>query len=128
MRPKKVVYLIEANEDQWGMLSFVLRAHAYRVVANTEEYYPDLILIGWPSLAGEKSVELKKAYPTVPMLLVCDQKTTMGEAQTCFADSILIGAKPTELLERVKILSARKRGPRKAAVRAASAPQPAMAV
>lgn len=110
------------------MLSFVLRAHAYRVVANTVEYYPDLILIGWPSLTAEKCAEVKDLYPHVPILLVCNEKATMGEVQACFADSNMFGASAAELLERVKILSARKRGPRKAAVRAASAPQPAMAV
>jgi hypothetical protein len=60
---------------------------------------------------------LKQIASHVPMILLGDPQRIGGEIHG--ADALLAkkNCSPHELLERIKVMSARKRGPRKGAVR-----------
>ena len=125
MRPKKVILCVDDNEQDLSVLSFMLSTNGYRVLAATSgrdaialfgENMVDLVLAdyGMPQMDGNQLVlELKQVASHVPMMLLGDPQKT--EAQNHGADAF-VGKKtcsPQELLERIKIMSARKRGPRK---------------
>ncbi len=125
MRPKKVILCVDDNEQDLSVLSFMLSTNGYRVLAATSgkdaialfgENTVDLVLAdyGMPQMDGNQLVlALKQVASHVPMMLLGDPQKT--EAQTHSADAF-VGKKtcsPQELLERIKIMSARKRGPRK---------------
>jgi len=131
MRPKKVILCVDDNEQDLSVLSFMLSTNGYRVLAAANgkeaitlfgENNVDLVLadFGLPQMDGNQVVlTLKQMASHVPMMLLGDPQKT--EAQTHSADAF-VGKKnctPHELLERIKIMSARKRGPRKGALRQA---------
>ncbi len=113
------------------MLKFMLTTNGYRVLAATSgqeaiELFRgeqvDLVLAnnGLPQMNGQQLVErLKGIAGHVPMILLGDPQAIAGEIHA--ADALLArkGCTPQELLERIKVMSARKRGPRKGTVRAA---------
>ncbi len=72
-----------------------------------------------PQMNGDQMVaQLKQMAPHIPMILLGDPQKMAGEIHA--ADALLAkkSCSPQELLERIKIMSARKRGPRKGAQRA----------
>ena len=71
-----------------------------------------------PQMSGGQLVErLKRMRSHVPMILLGDAQTVDGEMHV--ADAVLAkkNCSTQELLERIKVMSARKRGPRKGAQR-----------
>ncbi len=131
MRPKKVILCVDDNEQELSVLKFMLSTNGYRVLAATsgqealtifgENAQIDLVLsdFAMPQMNGKQLAErLKRLAPHVPMLLLGDPQTMGGEIHA--ADAILAkkNCSPQELLERVKVMSARKRGPRKGTHRA----------
>lgn len=125
MRPKKVILLVDDNEQDLSVLRFMLETNGYRVVSATNgkeaisvfgEHQVDLVLADYamPQMNGIQLLDrLKQASPHVPTIL-------MGEAQKMgsdlhAADAVLArkNCSRQELLERIKVMSARKRGPRK---------------
>jgi len=71
-----------------------------------------------PQMNGNQLVDrLKQLASHVPMVLLGDPQRMAGEMHA--ADAVLTkkACSPQELLERIKIMSARKRGPRKGTVR-----------
>ena len=73
-----------------------------------------------PQMSGIQLAErLKRMRSHVPMLLLGDAQAVGGEMHV--ADAVMARKNCTscELLERVKVMSARKRGPRKGAHRVA---------
>ena len=114
-------------------MSFMLNTNGYRVVpaANGQQAIElfssmqvDLVLAdyGMPQLNGTQLVNrLKQIASHVPMILLGDPQTMAGQIH--MADALLAKKQcsPQELLERIKIMSARKRGPRKGTVRQAPA-------
>jgi DNA-binding response OmpR family regulator len=77
---------------------------------------------------GCQLVERLKAIAShVPMILLGDPQKMAGEMHA--ADALLAkkNCSPQELLERIKIMSARKRGPRKGSLRQAPAMELAIA-
>jgi CheY-like chemotaxis protein len=131
MRPKKVILCVDDNEQELSVLKFMLATNGYRVVAATSgqaaigifsETAVDLVLADYsmPLMNGCQLVErLKQIASHVPMILLGDPQRMAGEMHA--ADALL--AKKTyssqELLERIKVMSARKRGPRKGSQRMA---------
>jgi two-component system response regulator CpxR len=63
---------------------------------------------------------LKQTASHVPMILLGDPQRMSGDIHA--ADALLAkkNCSPQELLERIKVLSARKRGPRKGTIRHAA--------
>jgi CheY-like chemotaxis protein len=131
MRPKKVILCVDDNEQDLSVLKFMLTTNGYRVVSAIggqeavgifSELQVDLVLADFamPQMNGGQLVDrLKQIAPHVPMILLGDPQRMSGEMYA--ADALLAkkNCTPQELLERIKVMSARKRGPRKGTVRMA---------
>jgi CheY-like chemotaxis protein len=129
MRPKKVILCVDDNEQELSVLKFMLATNGYRVVSATSgheaiaifsETAVDLVLadVTMPQMDGCQLVgRLKQIAGHVPMILLGDPQRMGGDIHA--ADALLAkkNCSPQELLERIKVMSARKRGPRKGTVR-----------
>jgi CheY-like chemotaxis protein len=130
MRPKKVILCVDDNEQELSVLKFMLATNGYRVLtaSNGQEAIAvfatapqiDLVLADttMPKMSGGQLVErLKRMGGHVPMILLGDAQAATGELHV--ADAVLVkkNCSTQELLERIKVMSARKRGPRKGAQR-----------
>ena len=126
MRPKKVILCVDDSEQDLSVLKFMLSTNGYRVLTATsgqeavaifgEAQQIDLVLIDntVQQTSGKALVEkLKRMASHVPMILLGDPQAMNGEIHV--ADALLAkkNCSPQELLERIKVMSARKRGPRK---------------
>jgi two-component system, OmpR family, response regulator CpxR len=124
VRPKKVILCVDDNEQDLSVLKFMLVTNGYRVLAATTgqdaiavfaENQIDLVLTDhvMPQMSGDQLVlKLKQIASHVPMVILGDPQKMNGQIHG--ADALL--SKRTcssqEMLERVKIMCARKRGPR----------------
>ena len=131
MRPKKVILCVDDNEQELSVMSFMLATNGYRVVPATSGQEAigifagmqvDLVLADFamPQMNGHQLVNrLKQIAGHVPMILLVDPQAMSGEIHA--ADALLQKkhCSSQELLERIKVMSARKRGPRKGALRQA---------
>ncbi len=131
MRPKKIILCVNDNEQELSIMSFMLNTNGYRVVPATNgqeaiELFAgmqvDLVLADYtmPQMNGNQLVNrLKQIASHVPMILLGDTQAMGGQMH--MADALIAKKQCTtqELLERVKIMSARKRGPRKGTIRQA---------
>jgi CheY-like chemotaxis protein len=129
MRPKKIILCVDDNEQELSVLKFMLATNGYRVVSATNgqeaigifvETAVDLVLADYamPQMNGSQMVErMKQIASHVPMILLGDPLRMGGEIHG--ADALLAkkNCSPLELLERIKVMSARKRGPRKGSMR-----------
>lgn len=127
MRPKKVVLCVYKNEDELSVLSYMLHINCYRVLtASTAEEaikifattQVDLVLADADS-GGFKIVDrLKQLASYIPMIVMGDPQTMSGHIYS--ADALLAKktCSPQELLERIKVMCYRKRGPRPGVIRA----------
>jgi len=139
MRPKKVILCVDDNEQDLSVLKFMLSTNGYRVLSANSgqeavclfaENVVDLVLADFfmPQMSGDQLVNrLKQIASHVPMILLGDPQKMNGQIHG--ADALLAkkNCSPQELLERVKIMSARKRGPRKGMHRMTSASELAVA-
>jgi two-component system response regulator CpxR len=131
MRPKKVILCVDDNEQELSVLKFMLATNGYRVVSACTGQEAigifaanqvDLVLTDFamPQMNGSQLVDrLKQIGPHVPMIMLGDPQKMGGEMH---AADVLLAKKncsPQELLERIKMMSARKRGPRKGSLRLA---------
>ena len=129
MRPKKIILCVDDNEQELSVLKFMLATNGYRVISAVNgqeairifaEIAVDLVLTDFamPQMNGSQLVDrLKQIASHVPMILLGDPQKMGGEMHA--ADALLAKKNGTaqELLERIKVMSARKRGPRKGSVR-----------
>lgn len=126
MRPKKVILCVDDNEQDLSVLKFMLTTNGYRVLAATsgqealailsDSVQIDLVLSDYsmPQMNGKQLADrLKRLAPHVPMVLLGDPQSMAGEMHVADAMLAKKNCSPQELLERVKVMSARKRGPRK---------------
>jgi two-component system response regulator CpxR len=139
MRPKKVILCVNDNEQELSVLKFMLATNGYRVVSASTgqeaigifaETQVDLVLADFamPQMNGNQLVDrLKQIAQHIPMILLGDPHRMGGEIHA--ADALLAkkNCSAQELLERIKVMSARKRGPRKGSVRLASVTEFAVA-
>jgi CheY-like chemotaxis protein len=71
-----------------------------------------------PQMNGNQLVDrLKQLAPHVPMILLGDPQKMGSDLHAADAMLTKKNCTPQELLERIKVMSARKRGPRKGSVR-----------
>src|SRR5258708_39909750 len=125
MRPKKIILCVDDNEQDLSVLKFMLATNGYRVVSanNGQEAIGifadtavDLVLsdFSMPLMNGDQLVRsLKQISSHVPMILLGDPQK-MGDHLHA-ADAVLAkkNCTPQALLERVQLMSAPKRAPRK---------------
>lgn len=130
MRPKKVILCVNDSEQELSVMTFMLTTNGYRVLPATsgqeaislfsESPVVDLVLADYamPQMNGNQLVNrLKQLASHVPMILLGDPQAMGGQIH--LADAMLAKKQCStqELLERIKIMSARKRGPRKGTIR-----------
>jgi CheY-like chemotaxis protein len=140
MRPKKVILCVDDNEQDLSVLRFMLSTNGYRVLAasNGQEAIAafatapqiDLVLADahMPQMSGGQLVErLKRMAAHVPMMLLGDAPSVTGEIHAADAMVARKNCSTQELLERIKVMSARKRGPRKGSQRIVQEPELAAA-
>src|ERR1700678_334549 len=129
MRPKKTILCVDDNEQILSVRTFFLETRGYRVlppanpqdavdaIANSLPGSIDLLLCDliMPQMDGNELVRrAKQLHPTLPAMIVSGTVTAYDRAGR--ADVFLPkgACSPVELLERIRILVARKRGPKKA--------------
>jgi CheY-like chemotaxis protein len=129
MRPKKVILCVDDNEQELSVLSYILTINGYRVLAATsaKEAIPlfaentvDLVLAdcAMPQMDGAQLVgRLKQIANHIPMILLGDAQKMGSDLHPADAMLAKRNCAPQDLMERVKTMSARKRGPRKGSVR-----------
>jgi two-component system response regulator CpxR len=139
MRPKKVILCVDDNEQELSVLAFMLTTNGYRVLSARSgqeaigifsETPVDLVLsdFAMPQMSGDQLVgRLKQMAAHVPMILLGDPQKMGGDLHA--ADALLAkkNCSAQELLERIKTMSARKRGPRKGSIRIQQVPELAVA-
>jgi CheY-like chemotaxis protein len=128
MRPRKTILCVDDNEQILSIRKFMLETRGYRVISascaadalehlqgalpgSIDLLLSDLIL---PQMDGnELARRAKQLHPCLPALIVSGTVTSFDRAT--FADAFLPkgACAPAELLDRIRILVARKRGPKK---------------
>jgi DNA-binding response OmpR family regulator len=121
MRPPKTILLVGADEDMVSRLKLVLWAYHYAVtsaasadaaIAEFRERQYELLFCLYPLAGVEQLLDQVRAseHPAPSIVYAPELKAYPAGI---FADCIVLSNCPrAELLDRVKILSARKRGPR----------------
>jgi len=127
MKPKKTILCVDCNEQALSIRKILLETRGYRVVAcNSGEAAleafrrggVDLVLtdLVMPGLDGPGLIEeIKALSPQTPAVLISDRfKIYERDTQ---ADVFLPKGmhEPMELLERIRLLLVRKRGPKRPA-------------
>jgi len=128
MRPRKTILMVEDNDQLLSVRKFLLETRGYRVLAvnsaaaaleQLEAALPgsiDLLLtdLVLPQMDGnELSRRAKQMHPLLPTLLVSGTVSNFDRAMAADAFLPKGGCTPADLLDRIRILVARKRGPRK---------------
>lgn len=128
MRPRKTILMVDDNEQLLSVRKFLLETRGYRVLAvgsaaaaleQLEAALPgsidlllsDLIL---PQMDGnELARRAKQMHPLLPTLLVSGTVSTFERAAAADAFLPKGGCTAAEMLDRIRIMVARKRGPKK---------------
>jgi two-component system response regulator CpxR len=126
MRPKKLILLVDGNEQSLSVRKFMLQTRGYRVAeaasaADALERFAqggvDLVLsdLLLPGMDGNEMVRrMKQESPEVPALLVSGTVREFARADAADAFLPKGAATPGEMVERIRLLLVRKRGPKPA--------------
>lgn len=128
MHPKKVILLVDANENNLSILAFSLDTNGYEVLQASSfaeglkhfiKFAVDLAAVDYdlPGKNGDELIiEMKKLRRHTPMVLLADP----AKFSSCHADRVLPAKRVpmAEVLDCFKVMMARKRGPRKGTLRA----------
>src|SRR5580698_7424440 len=135
MRPKKTILCVDDNEQVLSVRTFLLETRGYRVLAAPsaqealgvlERSLPgtlDLVLCDllMPQMDGNELVRrAKQIHPGLPAMIVSGTVNAFDRA--LYADVFLPkgASSPAEMIERIRVLVARKRGPKKATIPSAA--------
>jgi len=132
MRPKKTILCVDDNEQSLSIRKFMLETRGYKVVVshNAREALQvfdqggiDLVLsdLVMPDMDGAELVKrIKEHSPEIPAILFSG-KIKMYDKDTS-ADIFLPKGSyaPAELLERIRMLLVKKRGPKKSSASVAA--------
>jgi two-component system, OmpR family, response regulator CpxR len=128
MRPRKTIVCVEDNEQILSVRKFLLETRGYRVLAMTSgaealDYLRgtvpgtvDLLLadVIMPQMDGNELVRrAKQLHPCLPTLLISGTISNFDRAAAADAFLPKGASTPAEMLDRIRILVARKRGPKK---------------
>ncbi len=125
MRPKKTILCVDDNEQALAVRKFLLETRGYRVIAvhSGEEALErfrqggiDLVLgdVVMPQMDGNEMVRrMKEIAPEVPTILISGSIKAFERANRADAFLPKGASTPVEMLERIRVMIARKRGPRK---------------
>jgi two-component system, OmpR family, response regulator CpxR len=134
MKPKRTILCVDSNEQQLSIRKVMLETRGYRVVACTAgadamEIFKkggiDLVLadLTMPGVDGGQLIQSVKAFsPHTPAILLSSKAKTYD--QDTRADVFLPKgmSAPAEILERIRMLLVRKRGPKRLQVPAPQLP------
>ena len=132
MRPKKVILCVDDNETTLSVRTFLLETRGYRVLTATtaqqaleilersctnggpgclDLLIADLLL---PGMDGNELVRrAKQMHPMLPTLIVSGTVASFDRALAADAFLPKGASSAVELLDRIRVLVARKRGPKK---------------
>jgi len=127
MKPKRTILCVDGNEQSLSVRKVMLETRGYRVSAHVsgEEAFErfkkggaDLVLadLTAPGVEASKLVEkVKDVSPLTPVIVLSGRMR--GYEQDTRADVFLSKnmCAPADLLERIRVLLIRKRGPKRAA-------------
>jgi two-component system response regulator CpxR len=125
MRPKKTILCVDDNEQVLSIRKFLLETRGYRVLTSrsAEEALDrfrqggiDLVLgdLVMPTMDGNEMVRrMKDISPEIPMILISGSVKTFERANRADAFLPKGASTPVEMLERIRVMIARKRGPKK---------------
>lgn len=134
MRPKKTILCVDHNEQTLSVRKFMLEIRGYRVVSAMsgrealETFYRggiDLVLsdLVLPDSDGNEMVRRMKEFsPEIPTILISATVKNFERANRADAFLPKGACVPAEIVEKIRIMIARKRGPKKAVVRHAAEP------
>ena len=128
MRPKRVILCVDDDAEQLGVRLFLLETRGYRVLAASSAaealslfraHAVDLVLsdLVMPEMDGNAMAQrMKRMKPEIPVVLVsgCVRNYERARGADLFLPKGFCS--PVEILERVRVLIARKRGPKKTPV------------
>jgi two-component system, OmpR family, response regulator CpxR len=136
MRPKKTILCVDQNEQALAVRKFMLVTRGYRVLTALSSHEAlevfrsggiDLVLsdLLLPEMDGNEMVRrMKDISPDVPTILLSSTVKNFERANRADAFLPKGACNPGEILERIRIMSARKRGPKKVAPRPVAEPCP----
>lgn len=128
MRPKKIILCVDDNEQVLSVRTFLLETRGYRVVSvlsaqealeHLQQAAPgtiDLLLCDliMPQMDGNELVRrAKQLHPFLPAMIVSG---TVNAADRAVCADVFLpkgACSPAEMMERIRVLVARKRGPKK---------------
>ena len=125
MKPKRTILCVDPSEQSLSTHKIMLETRGYRVVSHTRaedalECFRnggiDLVLstVSMSGMDGQALVAaVKQLSPHTPAILLADRSRAYdhdGTADAFFARGMCA---PAELLERIRLLLVRKRGPRR---------------
>jgi CheY-like chemotaxis protein len=136
MKPKRTILCVDDNEQSLSIRKVLLETRGYRVLAYSDAKHAlerfaqggvDLVLtdLVMPGVDGSKLIRgIKNLSPETPAILLSG-KVKIYEQETN-ADVFLAKGMdlPADLLERVRVLLIRKRGPKRHQARAQAPPAP----
>ena len=126
MRPRKTILCVDDNEQALSVRKFMLETRGYRVLiahtaadaleifaaGNVDLVLSDLIM---PQMDGNELVRrMKSISPEVPTIILSGSVKNFERASSADAFLPKGACTPLEVLERIRVMIARKRGPRKA--------------
>jgi CheY-like chemotaxis protein len=126
MRPRKTILCVDDNEQALSVRKFMLETRGYRVLTahtsadaleifaagNVDLVLSDLIM---PQMDGNELVRrMKSMAPEVPAIILSGSVKNFERASSADAFLPKGACTPLEVLERIRVMIARKRGPRKA--------------
>jgi CheY-like chemotaxis protein len=126
MRPKKTILCVDDNEQALSVRKFLLETRGYRVIVATNAAEAldtfrrggiDLVLgdLLMPEMDGNEMVRrMKDIAPEVPTILISGSVKQFDRANRADAFLPKGASTPVEMLERIRVMIARKRGPKKA--------------
>jgi len=129
MKPKRTILCVDDNEQSLSIRKVLLETRGYRVLAYTNakqalerfaEGGVDLVLtdLVMPGVDGSKLIQgIKNISPETPAILLSGTVKIyeQSEADIFLAKGMYM---PADLLERVRVMLIRKRGPKRAHLRA----------
>jgi len=126
MRPKKTILCVDDNEQALAVRKFLLETRGgYRVVAASsgkdavERFRMggiDLVLsdLVMPNMDGNEVVRrMKEIAPEIPIILISGSVKAFDHGNRADAFLPKGTCTPSEILERIRVMIARKRGPKK---------------
>jgi two-component system response regulator CpxR len=119
MRPKKTILCVDDNEQALSVRKFMLETTAVgseKALEIFREGGIDLVLsdLIMPYMDGNELIRrMKELAPEVPAILISGSVKAFDRANRADAFLPKGACSPVEMLERIRVMVARKRGPKK---------------